>query len=535
LRAVLYCRVSGDDQNIESQIDFAVRHCKLHEIAIHEIYKDDGVSSLHYKLEQRPEGARLLADAKAGKFDTILVFKVDRLIRGSVASTAELLREYGVTIRSLTEPFDTSTPAGKLLLNMLGEMGEFERSNIIERSRSGMERIVRAGQWAGGVPPFGYCVGADKKLALDTAQSEIVKDIFRWYLSGALRVRGIAQRLNAADVKHSISRRWWDTTVSKLLRNRAYVGELIWRKRTNRRRVGGKWTCVKTTKEQQITIAIPPIISQKDFDPVQRMLTANQRGSFRNVKNFYLLRGLIFCRQCGSKYRGMTSGRKPWIKTYYRCASHIGTSQIPPCRGKAVRADILDAAVWETCLSFAQDPGQVIEELRAVMQTTQNVQHESRALVASLEKQITKIKQGRADTIRLHRLGVITQEETERDLAALEGEVKALNEHRQEILVAVESSEDAEFKLLSVESMLNLLAERISSLSLDAMREVVLSWVSRIEIETVSEGKTDRGVAHVSFAFGASPAAVAFVGRGVATSSARLAACWPRTSRKSTA
>jgi len=536
LKAVLYCRVSGDDQNIESQIDFAARHCELHNITIHEIYKDDAVSSLHYsKLDQRPEGRRLLADAKAGKFDTVLVFKVDRLIRGSIASTAELLRGFGVTIRSLTEPFDTSTPAGKLFLNMLGEMGEFERSNITERSRSGTQRIVRAGEWAGGKPPYGFRI-ENKRVVIDPEQSETVRQIFKLYLSGELRVRGISTYLNASEIKHSISKRWYETTVSKLLRNRAYIGELVYGKRTNRRIVAGKWVYDATNKDQHIMIPCPPIVSQKDFDQVQRMLTANQSGSFRNVRNFYLLRGLIFCGDCGLKCRGITTGKKPNQHTSYRCYSHLKSSPFPHCASKAVHGAELDAAVWDMCMRFAQHPGEIIEELRAEMQTTQDTQHESRALAATLDKQIAKIEQGRGETIRLHRLGAITEQEAVADLAKVEEEKKALADQRHRVMAALEASEDAEFRLLSVESVLNLIAEKVSSASLDLMREVVLSWVNRIDIETVAqEGKKrKRAIAHVSFAFRPSAEVVPSVERGVATSSARFAACWPRTSRKST-
>lgn len=530
MRVVAYYRVSTAHQEekgtIRTQDDVAERYCAASGHALLDKYVDDGVSG-SIPIRERPDGARLWADALAHKFDLILIFDLSRLARATIEilTAMEFFKSHDIGVRSLTQDYiDTSTSHGLYFLTGLAASDQFMRDKIREQSRYGLERIVRAGEWAGGKPPFGYRI-VDKHVAIDPVQSEIVRDIFKWYLSGDIRVRGIAKRLNALDVKHSISERWWDTTVSKLLRNRAYVGEIVWRKRTNRRKVAGKWVCTKTTDEQQIKRAIPAIISDKDFERAQRMLTANRSGRFRNVKNFYLVRGLVFCRECGSKYRGMTSGRNPWMKTYYRCASHISTSQIPPCRGKAVRADILDAAVWDYCLSFAQNPGQVIEELRKVMQAKQDNQHESRVNAARLEKQIATKRQGRAETIKLHRRGVITEDEAARDLSDLESEVRALEEQRQEFLSALEVAEDAEFRLLSVESMLNLIAEKVSSASLDLMREVVVAWVSRIEIETVSEGKRDRGVAHVSFAFRPSPEAVTSEERAVATSKARFAAC----------
>ena len=537
MRVVCYSRVSSAIQEekgtIRTQDEVADRYCAANAITPINRYVDDGVSG-SIPIRERPGGAKLWADADARRFDLILVFSLSRLARSTleILNALEFFKARGIAIKSLTQDIDTSTPTGQFFITNLASMDQLMRDNIKENTRHGLERIVRAGQWAGGTPPFGYRV-VDKRVAIDPIQSKIVQDIFRWYLGGA-RVRGIAVRLNAADVTHSISKRWWDTTVSKLLRNRAYIGELVWRKRTDRRKVAGKSVCTKTTKDQQIMVPIPPLVSSGDFERVQLTLTTNQANSFRNVKNFYLLRSLIFCRECGSKYVGMTSGRKPWVKQFYRCRSHISTSQIPPCNGKAVRADLLEAAVWDHCSSFAENPSIVIDELRSVMLSKQDNQWELRLEAEALDASISARSQQRAKVINLHRKGIVSDAEAERELLALRSELEGLEQQRQELINAVGSAEDAEYRIVTAESMLKLVAEKILSADDEARREVAVAWIDRIEIETVGAGREGRTRAHVRFVFQSSAETVTSVAPGVATSRARFAACWPRTSRKST-
>ena len=96
---------------------------------------------------ERPGLKRALAEAKAGRFDLLLVYRVDRFAR-SVRGLAQLLEELdgvGVAFRSATEPFDTTTPAGRMMVQMLGVFAEFERATIVDRVIAGMERKASRG------------------------------------------------------------------------------------------------------------------------------------------------------------------------------------------------------------------------------------------------------------------------------------------------------------------------------------------------------------------------------------------------------
>ena len=546
MKTVLYGRVSSDSQeekgSIRTQLETAAGYCKLQRITITERYLDDGVSG-SIPLKERPAGSRLIADVEAGKVDRILIYSLSRLARNTLdtLNTLDFLAGRKVSINSLTESIDTSTPTGRYFITALAAMNQLTRDNIRDNSRRGQERTVREGRWSGGRPAFGYQV-VDGRLTLHPVQAPIVRQIFEWYLSGK-RVRGIGVKLNAMGIKHMMdwdkeqSRPWWDATVSKLLKNPIYTGTFTWRKRTDRKRIAGKHVCKKTGPDLQIAVSIPAIVSHKDFDQVQRTLAKNRGDSFRNVKHNYLLRTLIFCGECGYRYVGLASGRKPWIKNYYRCSSHIGARNRPPCEGKAIRADMLEKAVWDHCASFASDPSAVIDELRRTMEYQQDNQGETQEYLTSLQAAISAKAGERERVTTLHRRGLITHAEVERQLLCLKREIEDFERQRLDLSEMLQAAEHSEFRILNAQTMLSFLADKVLSADDNVKREVMLHWIEKVTITTTGEGKKARPVAHVRFVFRppASPSeAVDCVEPALETSSARFAESCPRTSRKST-
>src|SRR5919107_1875179 len=150
-RVALCLRVSSEEQReretIEIQNEFLSQYCRLYGLDVAGIYKDDGVSGT-IPLEERPEGRRLLEDAKAGRFDTVLVYKLDRLGRSLlvIVDAHDRLQAAGVSLRSATEPIDTSNPSGRLVFQLLASFAEYEREIIGERTRAGLHRAFRNGK-----------------------------------------------------------------------------------------------------------------------------------------------------------------------------------------------------------------------------------------------------------------------------------------------------------------------------------------------------------------------------------------------------
>lgn len=148
-RAVLYGRVSSDEQKkretignqveiFESYIDFKA------DFKVCNMYLDDGISGA-IPLYDRPFGKKLIEDAKKGLFDIIIVWKVDRFGRDTLTGlqAVEVLREYGIEIISITEPFDLNTPTGRYQFINYLNMAELERNNILDRTFMGATRAAK--------------------------------------------------------------------------------------------------------------------------------------------------------------------------------------------------------------------------------------------------------------------------------------------------------------------------------------------------------------------------------------------------------
>ena len=160
-----------------------------------EIYADDGVSgTLH--LHERHEGLRLLEAAREGKFQTVLVYKLDRLSRTQlgILDAADRLERLSVALRSATEDHETATPQGRLMFQMLGSFAEFERSTIKQRTRDGLYREYRNGHFMGPAP-FGYRANERGRLGVASGEAGLVHEIFERIASGGTHYSE-ATRLN---------------------------------------------------------------------------------------------------------------------------------------------------------------------------------------------------------------------------------------------------------------------------------------------------------------------------------------------------
>jgi site-specific DNA recombinase len=145
-RVALCLRVSSEEQReretIAIQDRFLSEYCRLYELEVADAYADDGVSGT-IPLHEGSEGWRLLEDAKAGKFDALLVYKLDRLGRKLlvIVDAHDKLTEAGVSLRSAREPIDTSTASGRLIIQMLASFAEYDRENIAERTQAGQRLL----------------------------------------------------------------------------------------------------------------------------------------------------------------------------------------------------------------------------------------------------------------------------------------------------------------------------------------------------------------------------------------------------------
>src|SRR5687767_10816156 len=131
----------------------------------------------------RPALKRLLVDIEAGKVDSVVVYKVDRLSRSLLdfAKMVETFDRHHVSFVSVTQLINTSTSMGRLTLNMLLAFAQFEREIISERTRDKIAAARRKGKWPGGMPLLGFDV-ENMKLVVNEEEAARVRTIFSLYL-----------------------------------------------------------------------------------------------------------------------------------------------------------------------------------------------------------------------------------------------------------------------------------------------------------------------------------------------------------------
>jgi site-specific DNA recombinase len=196
-RVAIYIRRSTDDEHqpfsLDAQRAALTKYVKAQPgwtIVVE--YEDDASGA----TTERPGLKKAINAAKAGLYDILLVYRIDRFSR-SVANLLDLvtiLEQAGVAFSSATEPIDTGGPFGRMILQLLAVFAEFERSIIIDRVKSGMTAKASKGKWAGGNRPYGYLIDPDtQRLVPHPDEAPILREIFHLYTRDRLGTRAIAR------------------------------------------------------------------------------------------------------------------------------------------------------------------------------------------------------------------------------------------------------------------------------------------------------------------------------------------------------
>ena len=404
MRVAIYTRVSTEDQaregtSLEVQQECLLDYAHKNGHIVHKIYCEDGVSG--YVLE-RPELTRLLNDAKNKKFDMVLVHKIDRFSRNlrNLLNLVDELEKNDVKVNSVTELYDTSTSAGKMMFQQLGSFAEFERNRIKERVILGMVKGVQNGNWQGSkFTPMGYKYDKVKKeLVIVPREVETVKLIYDLYLSG-LSTEKITQYLFKNGIKSRKGDFFYTKYVRDILRNPIYTGRIVWNKyhysAHNSKRVKNdptKWVIGQGRHQT--------IIPQAQYDAVQEKLERNRRGGVVRAKGqTYILTGVVYCSKCKRKYYGINlsfrykeiDGKKvKQTRRYYRCSSRSYTNE--NCENSFVIADHLEEEVLEI-LRIATTPFITDIRKQELLKSHLLLENNSETLARKLEKAKARLKE----------------------------------------------------------------------------------------------------------------------------------------------
>ncbi len=449
--AAIYARVSSDrqkeEQTIASQTAALIEYSQQegYTVPAEWVFQDEGYSGAALI---RPGLERVRDLAAEGQIESVLIYSPDRLSR-KYAYQVLLVEEFarhGVEVVFIKSP-QASTPEEQLLLQFQGMISEYERAQIVERTRRGKRYRAKTGliNVLSGAPyGFRYVKKTETSASyyeIIEQEAEIVRNVFELYTGDWFSIGAIARWLNDNEIPtRKKTSRWERSTVWAMLRNPAYMGRACFgktesapRQRITRplRQRGGfspRCSCSRERPRQEwIEIAVPAIISEETFALAEERLEQNKRFSTRRTIEPTLLHGMLVCGECGYAYYRIstrTSSRKIY---YYRCLGSDDYRHVNGrvCQNRPIRQDYLDGVIWQQVIELLEDPELIRQEIQRRLQEIQD-SNPTQKRKEVLDREITRQQKGIEKLLDAYQEGLLELDELRSRLPNLRKRNEAL-------------------------------------------------------------------------------------------------------------
>ena len=374
-KTAFYIRLSKEDdsdkesESVTNQRSLLNEFAKEQRLDIYDIYIDDGFSGTNF---DRPDFQRLIADIKAKKVNMVLTKDMSRLGRDYIQTGYYLEKFFpmnGVRYISLLDGVDTGIDSSiNDITPFRAIMNDMYAKDISKKITSVKRDKQRKGQFIGGKASYGYKISKEHKntIEIDPPAAEVVRKVYSLALEGK-SCREIAVILNdektltpaqyaniATATKGTYNGKWSSERVTFMLKNELYIGNMVqgrirkinYKIKACRKLPPEEWTVVQGTHE--------PIVDEETFHKVQLMIAS--RTNTRSRTHEFLLKGLIYCHECGHPLgvleRTLSGNRKV---LYFACRTYQRFTKDSKCTCHCVRVDIVTDAVLARVREICND------------------------------------------------------------------------------------------------------------------------------------------------------------------------------------
>jgi site-specific DNA recombinase len=401
-RCAIYTRVSTDDQargdysSLKSQKDICEHYVSVHQMdgwVATSYFEDPGYSG---KNMDRPGIQALIGEINAGNVDVVVTYKIDRITRSlpDFYDFWRMLERHHVNFASATQNFDTATPMGMLMLNMLLSFGQFERELTVERTTHKLAERAKRGKWNGGWVPLGYKYDkATQLLKPHPEEADLVREMYR--LAKTLR--------NATQVAKILNRDGRRTRQRVLIRkdgSQKLVGEKRFISDRIRACTGNPlYKGIILHNGVEYPSEHPGLVSPKLWQEANEALlpikNAGTRFQMRD-KHVHLLKGLLKCGHCGTALTPFPSGKKdkngnPHL--YYTCTNVIKDGRAAECLVRSIPARDFEKLI----IGYIGELGRHPEIIQATVKASNEAKKKSirplRSQLAVLEKRYRELSE----------------------------------------------------------------------------------------------------------------------------------------------
>ena len=310
MKIAAYCRVSTEKEaqidSLEKQIEFFNEFTKKNGYELYKLYADEGISGK--QIKHRKQFQQMMIDAKAKKFDKVVVKDVSRFSRNTVdlLQSVRELKSYGVQVDFLNNG-EVMEGGSEFILTILGAMAQQESANMSKRVKFGKDITAQKGRVPNLV--FGYDKIPDERytLKINEEEAKIVKEIFESYVDKGIGTTKIAWELNDRGIRTKKTKsKWVQTSIVRMLKNSIYTGRVTNKKSEVTDFITG---ARKELPEEEWIIVEKPemrIISDELFNRAQELLERRSNEfklNNKREKTEYVFSTLIYCKHCGYSFR----------------------------------------------------------------------------------------------------------------------------------------------------------------------------------------------------------------------------------------
>ncbi len=489
-RAAIYARVSdksqdGEDKtSISEQIGEMEDYCEDKGLTITASYHEVGRGW----SKKRPEFQRMLADARRGRFDTIVCWKSDRLSRGMYPAAAlmEVVEAHQIRREAVMDAIDMKT------FGLMAAIGKIELDNFRERSTMGKRGTTKQGRVPTGNLPYGYCIGDDGRPEVVEEQAEVVRRIFHMYVHEGLRAYSIAVRLTDEGIPtHSGKLLWLQSRVHHILGNATYTG--IW--------VYGKYRHVSTEdgmkvydqpRDTWIEIPVPQVIDDETWERAQALKKKRSVRAKRNTNVLYLLQHLLRCGECGRNFHArctrtttnVRNGKKyryelPTPSRYYMCNGQL--SMRLRCRERPyIRAEQFEEPIWSEVKRVIQNPDLIVSGIDTFDAHGNGGLEEE---IAQAEQDVRSIQLEEDRAIRLFVSGKITEAQLDIQRKFITERLESARAKLDDYRVREASGAEKRRLMETVQSWARNVGQGIDELTDEQRKEILQMVVEQVVID----------------------------------------------------